>query len=484
MAHATPHRGRVHVAAASRRFAGAAGLPFADHLPADAVDAAVRAEGVRFRDRLYPPAVTVWVFLSQVLDATHCCRQAVARFLAWRVGQGLAPCAADAGGYCKARGRLPEGLLARLARDAGRRPQDEAPDGWRWRGRTVKVVDGTTVALPDTPANQRDYPQPRSQKPGVGFPLVRLVVLFTLATGTALDAALGPYRGKQTGESALFRGLHDRLEAGDVLLADRYYCSYFELALVGERGCDAVFRMHQRRRVDFRRGRRLGPSDHVVTWAKPARPEWLAPEEYARLPAVREVREVRVWINRPGYRTRVLVVATTLLDPKAFPWREAAALYGARWYAELDLRAIKDTLQMGVLRGKTPAMARKEVWAHLLAYNLIRGLMAQAAQEAGLLPWQVSFAGAVQTAVAFAPLAWTAEEGAWEGIARRLLAALAEHRVNDRPGRIEPRAEAQTPDLPAAQRAPRPRPSTADGKALRLKSAPFVMVIRSSPQPA
>ena len=302
MAHATPHRGRVHVAAASRRFAGAAGLPFADHLPADAVDAAVRAEGVRFRDRLYPPAVTVWVFLSQVLDATHCCRQAVARFLAWRVGQGLAPCAADAGGYCKARGRLPEGLLARLARDAGRRPQDEAPDGWRWRGRTVKVVDGTTVALPDTPANQRDYPQPRSQKPGVGFPLVRLVVLFTLATGTALDAALGPYRGKQTGESALFRGLHDRLEAGDVLLADRYYCSYFELALVGERGCDAVFRMHQRRRVDFRRGRRLGPVGPRRDWAKPARPEWLAPEEYARLPAVREVREVRVSINRPGYR--------------------------------------------------------------------------------------------------------------------------------------------------------------------------------------
>ena len=304
MAPATPRRGRDHLAAARRRFTEAAGLPFAEHLPADAVEEAVRAEGVRFRDRLYPPAVTLWVFLSQVLDAVHCCRQAVARFLAWRVGRGLAPCSADAGAYCKARGRLPEGLLARLARDAGRRPQDGAPDGWRWRGRTVKVVDGTTVALADTPANQRDYPQPRSQKPGVGFPLVRLVVLFALATGTALDAALGPYRGKRTGESALFRGLHDRLESGDVLLADRYYCSYFELALVGERGCDAVFRMHQRRRVDFRRGRRLGPSDHIVTWAKPARPEWLAPEEYTRMPAGMAVREVRVWIDRPGYRTR------------------------------------------------------------------------------------------------------------------------------------------------------------------------------------
>ena len=327
MAHPTPRRGHGQLAAASRRFAEAAGLPFADLLGADAVEAAARAEGVCFRDRLYPPAVTLWVFLSQALDAAHCCRQAVARFLAWRVGRGLAPCSADAGAYCKARARLPEGLLARLARDAGRRPADEAPDGWRWRGRTVKVVDGTTVALADTPANQRHYPQPRLQKPGVGFPLVRLVVLFALAMGTALDAALGPYRGKRTGESALFRGLHDSLGAGDILLADRYYCWYFELALVGERGCDAIFRMHHRRRVDFRRGRRLGPSDHVVAWAKPARPEWLDPAKYARLPAELAVREVRVWIDRPGYRTRVLVTATTLLDPAAFPWREAAALY-------------------------------------------------------------------------------------------------------------------------------------------------------------
>jgi hypothetical protein len=457
MAHATPPCGRGHFNAARRRFAEAAGLPFADCLPAGAVDEAVRAEGVRFRDRLYPPAVTVWVFLSQVLDAAHCCRQAVARFLAWRVGQGLAPCSADAGAYCKARGRLAEGLLARLARDAGRRPVGDAPDEWRWRGRTVKVVDGTTVALADTPANQREYPQPRSQKPGVGFPLVRMVVLFALTTGTALDAAMGPYRGKRTGESALFRRLHDRLQAEDILLADRYYCSYFELALVRERGCDAVFRMHQRRRVDFRRGRRLGPSDHVVTWSKPARPEWLAPHEYARLPTELAVREVRVWINRPGYRTRVLVAATTLLDPDAFSWREAAALYGARWYAELDLRAIKDTLQMGVLRGKTPAMARKEVWAHLLAYNLIRGLMARAAQEAGLLPWQVSFAGAVQTVTAFAPLAWGVEEAAWEEIGQRLRAALAEHRVNDRPGRCEPRAQKRRPQTYPLLNEPRDR---------------------------
>jgi hypothetical protein len=455
MPHPTTCRGPL--ATAGRRFAVAAGLPFADLLTADAVDEAVRAEGVRFRDRLYSPAVTVWMLLSQALDAAHCCRQAVARLLAWRVGRGLAPCSADAGAYCKARGRLPEGLLARLARDAGRAAADGGPDGWRWRGRTVKVVDGTTVALADTPGNQRAYPQPRSQRPGVGFPLVRMVVLFALATGAALDAAMGPCRGKRTGESALFRGLHHRLRAGDVLLADRYYCSYFELALVAERGCDAVFRMHQRRRVDFRRGRRLGPSDHVVAWTRPARPEWLDPAEYARLPAELAVREVRAWVDRPGYRTRVLVVATTLLDPAALSWREAAALYGARWCAELDLRAIKDTLGMGVLRAKTPAMARKEVWAHLLAYNLIRGLMARAARRAALLPWEVSFAGAVQTVAAFAPLAWSADGGQWDGIGRRLLEALAEHRVADRPGRCEPRAQKRRPQTYPLLNEPRDR---------------------------
>jgi len=444
MRHRTARPSVRQVAAARRRFDQAAALPFADHLPADTVRQAVRAEGVRCRDRLYVPAVTVWVFLSQVLDAAHCCRQAVARFLAWRVGQGLAPCSANAGAYCKARGRLPEAVLARLVRDSGRRPQEEAPATWRWQGRTVKVADGSTVALPDTPVNQEQYPQPQSQKLGVGFPLVRLVVLFSLATGTVLDAAFGPYRGKRTGETALFRRLHDNLQAGDILLADRYYCSYWELALLAQRGCDVVCRMHQRRRVDFRRGRRLGPSDHVVRWAKPQRPEWLTPEEYALLPDTLAVRELRVWIKRPGYRTKVLVVATTLLDAEAFPWNDAAALYGARWYAELDLRSLKEALQMGLLRGQTPAMAHKELWAHFLAYNLIRGLMAQAAQEAGLLPWQLSFTGAVQTVVAFAPLAWAAP-ARWPEIARRLRAAIATHRVADRPGRCEPRAQKRRP---------------------------------------
>ncbi len=473
MAHRSPPRARGQLAAARRRFSEAAGLPFADLLPVDAVERAVRDEGVRFRDRLFPPAVTVWIFLSQVLDAAHCCRQAVARYLAWRLSRGLAPCSADAGAYCKARLRLPEALPARLAREVGRKPQDEAPAAWRWRGRTVKVVDGTTAALPDTPDNQGEYPQPRSQKPGVGFPLVRMVVLFSLAAGTALDAAMGPYRGKRTGEPALFRELHDRLEAGDILLADRCYCSYAEMALCRERGCDAVFRMHQRRRVDFRRGRRLGSSDHVATWSRPARPEWMTEVEYARLPAEMAVRELRVWIDRPGYRTRVLVVATTLLDAEAFPWREAAALYGARWQAELDLRSLKDTLQMGILRCKTPAMARKEAWMHLLAYNLIRGVMARAARGGAVaVGAELRRGGADGGGVR--PLGLDGAGGGMGG--HRRAAACGRGRTpGTRPARSlrAAGAKAPAPDLPAAQRAPRPSPSPTDGKALWLKSAPF-----------
>jgi hypothetical protein len=359
MAHATPSPRARQVRRLRQQFTHAPALPFADLLPADPVAAALRAEKVRFRDRLFSPLVTLWVFLSQVLDPDHSCRAAVARFLAWRTSRGLPPCSANAGAYCKARGRLPEGVLAHLTRATGRQLQEQAPPAWRWNGRTVKVVDGTTVSMPDTAANQKAFPQPRTQRPGVGFPIARLVVLFSLAVGTALDAALGRYQGKQTGETALFHTLHGNLEAGDLLLADRYFGSYWEIALARQRGADMVCRLHQRRRVDFRRGRHLGRADHVVLWTKPERPDWMDAATYARLPATLAVREVRVRVLHPGFRTKVLVVVTTLLDPEEFPREDVAILYRIRWYAELDLRALKQALQMDVLRGQTPAMVRK-----------------------------------------------------------------------------------------------------------------------------
>jgi hypothetical protein len=404
-------------------------LPFAQLLDADTIQQALRDEQVSCRDRLFSPVVTLWLFLSQVLDADPCCRAAVARFCAWRAAQQLPPCSPDPSAFCKARGRLPEGVLQRLTRVTGRRVHHDLPAPWLWQGHPLKVVDGSTASMPDTEANQLQYQQPNSQKPGLGFPIVRMVVLFSLTAGTVLDAALGRYQGKQTGETALFHSLQDNLEAGDILLADRYYCTYWEIAFGQQRGADLVCRLHQRRRADFRRGRRLGPGDHVVTWSKPVRPEWLDEATYATLPDTLTLREVRVRVDVPGFRTQVLVVATTLLDPAVMPRADVALLYRCRWYAELDLRALKQTLQMDILRGQTPAMVRKEIWAHLLGYNLIRDQMAAAALEANLVPLQLSFKGAVQAVNAFAGWLWTAGADALAAVCRRLREVIASYRL-------------------------------------------------------
>jgi hypothetical protein len=336
-------------------------------------------------------------------------------------------------------------VLARLTRTTGRQAQERAPAPWRWNNYTLKIVDGSTVSMPDTPANQKAFPQARTQKAGVGFPIARLVVLFSLAVGTVLDAALGRYQGKRTGETALFHTLHDNLEAGDLLLADRGFASYWELALVRQRGAHLISRLHQGRRADFRSGRRLGREDHLVVWAKPQRPPWMDKETYAALPASQTVREVRVRVRPVGFRVHVLVVVTTLLDAVEMPAEDVALLYRMRWYAELDLRALKQTMQMDILRGQSPEMVRKEVWAHLLAYNLLRGLMARAAEEAGLLPLQVSFKGALQLVQAFAAVLWTAEVEELVEIMRRLREAIREHRVGDRPNRSEPRKRKRRP---------------------------------------
>jgi hypothetical protein len=445
VAHSTPTTRSRQVRRRLDRLADAPELPFADLLPAQQVELALRAEGVTFRRRLFSPLVTLWVFLSQALDPGQSCRAALDRFLAWRAFRRLPPCSPDTSAYCRARARLPEAVLARLTRDTGRRARDDAPPAWRWQGRTVKVVDGSTLGMPDTPANQAAYPQSRRQAPGLGSPIARVVVLFCLAVGTVLDAALGPCRGKETGENALFRTLHGGLEQGDILLADRAFGSYWVLAQARQRGADLVSRLHQRRRADFRTGRRLGRDDHVVVWGRPPRPDWMDEATHAALPRTLQVREVRVRVAQRGFRTRVFVAVTTLSDAVAFPRGDIAVLYRMRWLAELDLRSLKETLRMGVLRGHSPEVVRKEVWAHLLAYNLVRGLMARAAAEAGVLPVQLSFAGAVQAVNAFAAVWRGASPGDREEVCGRLRAAVAAHRVGERPNRTEPRAVKRRP---------------------------------------
>jgi hypothetical protein len=330
-----------------------------------------------------------------------------------------------------------------LVRDTGTQVEDETPDRWLWRGRQVRVVDGSTITMPDTPENQAAYPQQKSQEPGCGFPIARIVVVFSLAVGTVLEAAIGKYQGKQTGENSLFRELYGVFSAGDVLLADRYFSGWCDIALPFARGVDVVVRKHQLRRTDFRTGERLGKDDHLVVWSRPSRPKWMSLEEYAKLPDELTLREVRVRVAQTGFRTRLLVVVTTLLNAEQYPPAEIALLYRRRWEAELHLRSIKDVLQMNHLRCLTPAHVRNEFFMHLIGYNLIRGVMAAAAKQAGKCPWEISFKGTLQTLNNF--LVVLSANVAFHAWCSALLTAVATHVVGHRPDRFEPRRVKRRP---------------------------------------
>ena len=434
------------------------GLPFATALPADVVDQAFADEGVAFgatKKSVFTPALTLWAFLSQVLEDDKSCRAAVLRVLGLRLASGQPPCSTDTGAYCRARAKLPAAVLQRLAVQAGRALEGQAPEDWLWQGRHVTLVDGTTLTLPDTPENQAAYPQLSSQEPGVGFPIVRLVVLLSLATACLLGMAAAPYEGKETGETALLRRLLGELSPGDVLLADRYYCSYWLVALAQARGLDVVFRMHQLRDYDFRRGQRLGPDDHVVTWHRPRRPDWMDEATYATIPETLAVRELRVTTTAPGCRTPELVIVTTLTDAAAYAKDEVADLYHDRWHVEPDIRAIKQSLKMEHLRCLTPFMVEREIWAHFLGYNLIRKASCQAALLQEVHPRQVSFTAtkqslnAVRSQLTQAPAAERVRQGAL------LLAEVGKERVGCRPDRCEPRCVKRRPKQYKHLRKPR-----------------------------
>jgi hypothetical protein len=428
-----------------RQLARHEGLPFASHLPAQQIDDTCRQLGVRFRDRLWTPAVTLWTFLSQCLDADSSCRQAVNRLLAWRTAAGLPRCSTNTGAYCKARRRLPEAVLAQLARDTGAAALGRAAQPWLWQGRVVKVADGTGLSMPDTDANQAEYPQPSSQKPGCGFALLRLVVVFSLAVGTVLDAALGRHQGVGTGEQSLFRSLGEGFEGGDVLLGDHNFCSYWVVAAARARDVDVVVRLNAGWAKGLGACQRLGPGERRMWLKRPPRPAWMAKEDYEDVLEELWIRCIEVRVRQKGFRTRRLTVATTIWDRQVTAG-DLAELYRRRWQAELDLRSLKESLQMDIIRGKTPGMVRKEVWAHLLVYNLIRGLMAQAALARGRRPDEVSFRGAVQALRAYLPHLRTARDGAEAlRLVEELIRAIGEHRVGDRPDRCEPRATKRRP---------------------------------------
>jgi putative transposase len=392
---------------------------------------------------IYSPAVTLWVFLAQCLSPDHSCREAVAQLVCWRLSRGLKRCSADTGAYCTARDKIPEAACRQLLRETGRVVDEQAPSEWRWLARRVLTVDGSTITMPDTVENQSEYPQLSSQRRGCGFPIARIVVVFSLAVGTVIEAAIGRYQGKQTGENSLFRTLHDVLREGDVVLADRYFSGWFDLALLQQRGVDIVVRKHQLRATDFRTGQRLGPHDHLISWPKPQRPAWMSKELYDSLPNELTLREVRVVVQQNGFRTQELIIVTTLVDAEQYPAAQIALLYRRRWQAELNLRSLKIVLQMDHLRCKTPHRVRNEFYMHLVAYNLIRQLMAVSAQVAGVEPWTISFKGTLQTIDRLLPLLTTRLATAdW---CDALLAAIATHTVGNRPDRCEPRVKKRRP---------------------------------------
>jgi hypothetical protein len=341
VSHSTARRRAHQIETLRAQFAQSDRLPFADVLTQERLEQALRDERAHWREVIYTPALTLWAFLSQIISPDGSCRAAVVRVLAWLVSRGQSPCSPKTDPYCKARQRLPESLLHWLVRETGQDLHRRSPATWLWKGRRVKIADGTTVSMPDTPTNQDAYPQPGSQKPGLGFPLLRLVVVFCLACGTVLDAALGRYQGKQLGENSLLRTIAAVLEPDDVLLADRYFGGWFDIALWHQRQVDVVVRLHQLRRCDLRRGRRLGPNEHLVCWPKPQRPDWMDEATYQALPEELELREVRVRVRQRGFRTQVIVVMTTLLDADAYTAEDLAELYRLRWHAELDLRSLK-----------------------------------------------------------------------------------------------------------------------------------------------
>jgi hypothetical protein len=369
------------------------------------------------------------MFMAQSLSADGSCRQAVDDAAVKRLIAGMAPCSTNTAAYCKARARLPQAMVETLARRTGKLVADGVCDAWLWRGRRVCLADGTTTTLPDTEENQAAYPQPGAQRKGLGFPSMRLVALLCLASGALLDAASGPCAGKGSDEQTLFRGLLEPLGEGDVLLGDAYFPTYFLLCELVRRGVDGLFEQYgaRRRSTDFNLGERLGTRDHLITWTKPKRPAWMSEAAYAQVPEQLTVREL--------YAGGKLLV-TTFLDPKQTPKGVLRALYWRRWQVELDVRNLKTTLGMEQLRCRTPEMAQKELWVYLLAYNLIRLLMAQAALLADQIPRQLSFKHTVQIWISWHQRGGASYNGA---VLHGLLLLIAQPRVGLRPGRIEPR---------------------------------------------
>jgi Transposase DDE domain len=400
-------------------------------------------EKVNSRQRIFSPLVTFWAFLAQVLERGSSCRDALQRTSAWWQvhfpGQGSP--SADTSAYCQARARLDQRVLEQIGTQVAEQLERRVSTQQLWLGRRVKIVDGTGLSMPDTAANQLQWPQSSGQKPGCGFPLLKVVGLFCLHSGALLQVV---YDNLHHHEITLARQLWQWLQVGEILLADRGFCSYQDIAQLLGRGVDCVMRLHQgRAKPDFRRGRRLGKNDRLVVWHKPPQrlPHW-SKQDYDQLPKTLTLRMVRFESNVPGFRSQQVTLTTTLLDPKRYPAHELAKLYFRRWNVELHFRQIKTMLGMDVLRCLTPAMVLKELAMHRIAYNLIRALMQRAALTYDVDLERLSFKGSLDCLHHFADAicATHRKPRKQAQLFDTLLRTIASDLVPLRPNRCEPRA--------------------------------------------
>jgi putative transposase len=418
------------------------GLPFASVLEAESIQQVFCEEEALFgQEDIFSTQIVLWAFLAQTLRDGKgvACASAVADITTYLLQTGQRPPSGDTGDYCRARAKLKLTALQRLVRESAQQLEEQAPRSWLWKGRHAKLVDGFTFTMPDTPENQAEFPQIGAQRPGVGLPIARVCAVLSLATACVCDLAIGPYEGKETGETALLRGLLETFEENDVVVFDRYYGSFMMLALLSLRGLHVCVRRHQLRHSDFRRGRRLGPGDHLITWTRPQRPRWMSQEQYDQIPETLTLREVQFQVTAPGRRVETLTIITTLTDAQTYSREDLAELYGFRWNAELDIRQIKQTLHLDHVRGKTPEMVRRELWVTLLAYNLIRKVIATSAAVYKKQPRHLGFTLACQTLLASWMIFASGSCRDARALYTMILARIAANEVADRPGRIEPR---------------------------------------------
>jgi hypothetical protein len=362
-------------------------LPFADIMTTDALEQIIE-NSTSSRDRIFTPLVTLKAFIFQVLSTDGSCRQAVNHVLSERLFQGCSANSIKTGAYCKARKRLPHKQLKQAVESSGKTLHEQADKSWLWKGHNTVLTDGTTVLMPDTPENQTDYPQQSNQKAGLGFPIVRIVGLISLSVGSVISYSAGPYQGKGSGETSLFSQVIGAIAKNDILLADRYYCTWAIIALVLQQGSHILVQNHIKRKPDFRRGKKLGAKDHLVEWKKPRRkPGWIIQSDYDALPEAIVFRE---------FSLKGRVYVTTLMNSKKYHKKELAELYVRRWLIELDFRSLKTHMKMEMLRCKSPDMVDKEIAVYFLAYNLIRASIARATKVKCQLPRLVSFMTTVQ----------------------------------------------------------------------------------------